>query len=102
MLDTVREFAQERLEASGEMEDIQRRHATYFLELAEAAKPQLRGLAQAEWLDRLEDEQANLRAALAWPLSTTSKWHCGWVRHCVPSGAYAAILVKAASGWNAH
>ena len=68
MLDTVREYARERLEASGEMEVIQRRHATYFLELAEAAEPQLRGPAQAEWLDRLEDEQANLRAALAWAL----------------------------------
>ena len=43
MLDTVREYARERLEASGEMEDIQRRHATYFLELAESRR------ATASW-----------------------------------------------------
>lgn len=66
MLETVREFAQERLEASGESGESRRRHAAFFLELAESAEPLLQGQDQAEWLDRLERDLANLRAAFEW------------------------------------
>jgi predicted ATPase/DNA-binding CsgD family transcriptional regulator len=66
MLETVREFAQERLEASGESEQSRRRHAAFFLAFAEAAEPLLQGQDQAEWLDRLERDLANLRAAFEW------------------------------------
>jgi non-specific serine/threonine protein kinase len=66
MLETVREYARERLEASGEADEIRRRHAAWFLELAETAEPELIGPAQESWLDRLEGEHPNLRAALAW------------------------------------
>ena len=67
MLETIREYATERLEASGEATDLQRRHAEYFLALAEEAEPHvddesLRG--GRTWLDRLEREHDNLRAAL--------------------------------------
>src|SRR5262249_39044172 len=66
MLETVREYARERLEASGEADQIGRRHAAYFLALAETAEPELFGPAQVSWFDRLEAEHPNLRAALAW------------------------------------
>ena len=66
MLETVREFGQERLVASGEDAAVRRRHAAWCLELAELAEPALLGSEQRRWTERLEHEHANLRAALAW------------------------------------
>ena len=63
MLETIREYAAERLEESGEVEELRRRHADYFLGLAEEAEPNLRG-SPGDWLDRLEREHDNFRAAL--------------------------------------
>ena len=68
MLETVREYAGERLEAGGEAEGMRRRHAEYFLALAEECEPELRGARQVEWLDRLEADHDNLRTALSWSL----------------------------------
>jgi predicted ATPase/class 3 adenylate cyclase len=68
MLETIREYALERLNASGEAADMRRRHADYFLALAEEAAPRLRaeelGGGGREWLDRQELELDNSRAAL--------------------------------------
>jgi predicted ATPase/class 3 adenylate cyclase len=69
MLGTIREYALERMEQSGEVEVVRRRHADYFLRLAETAEPELLGPAQRMWLDKLEADIDNLRAALAWSLS---------------------------------
>ena len=68
MLETVHEFAREKLGQSAEAEEIKRVHAEYFLTLAEEAYPELRGPDQLEWLERLEAEHDNMRAALSWAL----------------------------------
>jgi predicted ATPase/DNA-binding CsgD family transcriptional regulator len=68
MLETIREFAAERLEVSGEASAIHLRHARYCLALATRAAPELRDALQASWLQRLDLENDNLRAALAWCL----------------------------------
>jgi predicted ATPase len=66
MLDTTREYALEQLVASGWAETLRRQHAAYFLALAEAVEPQLRGPQDLRRLARLEEEHDNLRAALKW------------------------------------
>ena len=66
MLETVREYAHERLVANGELEAVRRRHAEYYVGLAEAAEPELRRAEQATWLARLDRERDNCRVALDW------------------------------------
>lgn len=72
MLETVREYALERLArepaGQGEAEATRRRHAAYYLALGEEAEPHLAGERQAPWLARLAHEHDNLRAALDWSL----------------------------------
>jgi ATP/maltotriose-dependent transcriptional regulator MalT len=68
MLETVHEYAREKLEESGEAEELRMLHAQYFLSLAEEAEPGVEGVQQAAWLERLEVEHDNLRAVLSWSL----------------------------------
>ena len=68
MLETIREYGLEVLATSGEMEATQRAHALYYLALAEEAESELEGPQQVRWLQRLEREHDNLRAALRWSL----------------------------------
>ena len=69
MLEPVRQYASEKLQESGGSVAANRSHAAFFLALAEQAYPELRGPRQGEWLDRLERENGNLRAAMGWSLS---------------------------------
>jgi tetratricopeptide (TPR) repeat protein len=68
LLETLREYGQERLVEAGEAGIVSARHARFFLELVEQAEPELMRSRQAEWLERLDEEYDNVRAALAWSL----------------------------------
>jgi predicted ATPase/DNA-binding CsgD family transcriptional regulator len=68
MLETIREYGQECLAETGELEAAQAAHAAYYLRLAEEAAPHLRGPEQASFVAQLEREQENLRAALGYLL----------------------------------
>jgi predicted ATPase/DNA-binding CsgD family transcriptional regulator len=70
MLEPVRQYALERLGQGAEAEEARRRHAAFFVDLAEEARPNLRAGPQVRWLRRLEKENGNLRGALSWVLST--------------------------------
>jgi predicted ATPase/class 3 adenylate cyclase len=66
LLETVRQYARDRLMEQGEFETLRNRHQAFCLTLAEDAEPELLGPEQGEWLERLEREHDNLRAALEW------------------------------------
>ncbi len=66
MLETIREYALERLAESGEAPDVRSRHARYFLEVAEAAEPELTSSPEA--IDLVGHDHDNLRAALSWAI----------------------------------
>ena len=68
MLETIHEYAREKLEQSGEAEELSRLHAAYFLAFAEEAEPELEGPDQVSWMERLEADHDNFRAALSWLL----------------------------------
>jgi predicted ATPase/class 3 adenylate cyclase len=72
MLETIREFGLERLASNGELEQTRHAHAQYYLHLAEEGEAQLFGAEQVPWLDRLEREYDNLRAALSWSVERTA------------------------------
>ncbi|HJQ30424.1 MAG TPA: tetratricopeptide repeat protein [Rubrobacter sp.] len=69
MLETIHEFALEKFEECHDAGAIRRAHAEYFLSLAELAEPELWGPEDAAWLDKLEVEHDNLRAALSWAVT---------------------------------
>jgi predicted ATPase/class 3 adenylate cyclase len=73
LLETVRQYARDRLLEAGDGEAIRARHREYFLALAEEAEGHLTGPQQREWLERLETEHENLRAALDWSVSERMK-----------------------------
>jgi len=81
MLEMLREFGQEKLAASGEQDRLRRRHADYFLLLARQAEASREGAEQIQWMDCLEQDQDNLRAALEWSKTAAGAeplcWHLG-------------------------
>jgi tetratricopeptide (TPR) repeat protein len=71
LLETIRQYAREKLLEAGEAEQLRNRHLDFFLHWAERAGPQLRGPEQLEWFSQIEAELDNLRAALEWSLAQT-------------------------------
>jgi predicted ATPase/class 3 adenylate cyclase len=67
-LETIRAYGLDRLAEHGEADGTRRRHADFFLRLAETAEPELWGLEQGPWAERLEREHENIKAALRWAL----------------------------------
>jgi tetratricopeptide (TPR) repeat protein len=90
MLETIHEYARERLEQSGETGEIRKLHAQYFLALAEQDESKLRGPEEARWLEHLEIEHDNMREALSWALDgeevelglrlAGALWRFWWIR----------------------
>ena len=68
LLETVRRYGREKLDESGEAGRVRSRHAAWYLDLAEEAEPELKGSRQLVWLECLEREHDNLRAAMRWLL----------------------------------
>ena len=90
ILEPVRQYALERLEESGEAEEVRRWHAGYYLALGERAGLELKGPEQPAWLARLETELGNLRVAIQWSIehdevgtlarTAWSMWKFWWLR----------------------
>ena len=70
LLETIRQYARDKLLEVGGGEGVRERHLDYFCKLARLAEPNLRGKDQSVWLNRLEDELDNLRSAIEWSLTT--------------------------------
>jgi tetratricopeptide (TPR) repeat protein len=96
LLQTVREYGAEKLRDAAEITHIQMAHAYYFMELAETALPHLVSHDQRQWLDVLEQEHDNLRAALHWLLAgghtgsglrlAAALWRFWWLRGHIGEG----------------
>jgi len=69
MLETIREYAYQKLEESGEADKIRDRHLGFFMRMAEEAQPEIFLSSQIAWLDQLEIELDNLRAAMEWSMT---------------------------------
>ena len=66
LLESIRQYAHERLEEAGESAAVRRRHADYYVELAESSGPHLRSREQIEWAHRMARDADNFRAVLDW------------------------------------
>ncbi|HYN70021.1 MAG TPA: AAA family ATPase, partial [Candidatus Eisenbacteria bacterium] len=90
MLETIRQYARERLIESGEANVIADRHFDYFAALAGVAAVELHGPAMVDWLDRLDAEAENLGSALEWGLESTPE---AAVQMCIAMLAYWRLRV---------
>ena len=127
MLEAIREYALEQLRAARLDDTARQHHAAFFTRLCEQAEPHLTGPAQREWLDALDEEHANIRAALAYaaersavlPLAQISSaiwrfWHVhghvqegrGWLMQAIAHGAQVPAALRArvqtSAGWLAN
>lgn len=94
----IRAYARERLEASGEAPEIHRLHAEYCVVLSEAAKAQIRGPEQRRWLERLEQDHDNIRAALAWSTDPNNQAAKLGLRLCAALGYFWDMHGHASEG----
>ena len=70
MLETIHEFASEKLDESAEAEPLREAHVRHYLDLAERGAPQYDGYPSREWVRRMQEDEDNLRAALEWAIAT--------------------------------
>ena len=89
MLETIRQYANEKLVEAGESDALRDRHLEYFLELAETAEPHLVRPEQVEWLAKLDADYENIRLALEWALSQDSAESS--LRLCAALGGFWSI-----------
>jgi non-specific serine/threonine protein kinase len=111
LLETVREYCRERLSDSGELDTLCRRHRGWFLALAKRTNPELIGKDKAVWLERLEAEHGNFRAALEWSEATPGECEPGlelagalyrfWLWHGYLSDGIDALETALRCGGNA-
>ena len=122
MLDVTRDYAAERAMAAHELDGLRRRHADYYLALAERAEPELRGARQREWFVRLLADEGNFRAAMTWTLELGEfdlglrlagalwmfwRWAGmfvegrAWLEAALAGGAAAALPVRLKGLWGA-
>jgi predicted ATPase len=105
LLQTIREYALERLRDGADWREAHDRHAAYFRALAEPAPAELQGPGQLAWLDRLETEHGNLGAAMSWLVEqdqiepaiqlSWATWRFWWLRgHAEELASYVGILPK--------
>ncbi len=105
LLETIREYALERLLDGADWREAHDRHAAYFGALAEPAPAELQGPGQLVWLDRLETEHGNLGAAMSWLVEqdqlesaihlSWATWRFWWLRgHAEELASYVDILAK--------
>jgi predicted ATPase/DNA-binding SARP family transcriptional activator/DNA-binding CsgD family transcriptional regulator len=100
MLEPVRQYGRQKLEESGEADAVKHQHAVLFLALAEEAEPELQGPRQQEWLERLEAEHGNLRAALAWALEEKEPELALWLSGALGDFWYLrGRLTEEGRGW---
>ena len=116
VLETVRQYAAEQLETSGERAEVRRRHAEHFAAFAEAAWQPLRTAGiwvQADWIARLGQERENLRSTLAWQQeaeafdallrTTESLWWIWWIRGELAEGrAWLQLALERATDSDPH
>ena len=105
LLQTIREYALERLRDGADWREAHDRHAAYFRALAEPAPAELQGPGQLAWLDRLETEHGNLGAAMSWLAEqdqlepaiqlSWATWRFWWLRgHAEELASYVDVLAK--------
>jgi predicted ATPase len=105
LLETIREYALERLRDGADWREVHDSHAAYFLALAEPSPAELQGPGQLVWLDRLETERGNLGAAMSWLVEqdqlepaiklSWATWRFWWLRgHAEELASFGDILAK--------
>ncbi|UCC53337.1 MAG: AAA family ATPase, partial [Anaerolineaceae bacterium] len=100
MLETIHEYARERLEMSGKESDLRRRHALYFVGLAEQAETELHGAGQEYWYARLTDELDNIRTAFNWTVDGVDTELGARLVAALPDFLYfTGLLLSESSSW---
>jgi predicted ATPase len=97
LLESIRQYAQERLQASGDTAAVRHRHADHYVELAETAGPHLRSREQLEWANVVAHDTDNFRAVLDWAVETPSPEHAFHL--IAPFTVTGMAITDAATDW---